>query len=184
VVEPILRALERTLTATEPLDALASLTALRAQLDAFEQEQVRRALAAGLSYGAIGRGLGVSRQAAHRRYHGLTAPPPRAPLDDDVRRLLALARHEAALTGATEVGCEHLLLAAAGRLGVRQVDLDAARELVTGPLGGGPPPSRLGRDVLRLLTSLPRPVGIDALIGALRAEPSCRRLLARLARVS
>src|SRR3954470_4423733 len=181
VVEPILSELQRTLTATEPLEALASLTALRAHLDAFEREQVRRARRMGVSYGAIGRGLGLSRQAAHRRYQGLT-DPPRPVLTSDLRALLSAARVEAARAGAVEVTCEHVLLAlaAAGKLGARHVDLEAARVLVAGPLGGGPAPSRVARDLRALLTATPGPLSVDALIAALRTEPSCQRLFARL----
>ena len=67
----ILDSLQRTLTSPEPLEALAALTTLRSELDAFEREQVRRALESGYSYSAVARGLGISRQAAHRRYRGL-----------------------------------------------------------------------------------------------------------------
>ena len=67
----ILDSLQRTLASPEPLDALAALTTLRSELDAFEREQVRRALESGYSYSAVARGLGISRQAAHRRYRGL-----------------------------------------------------------------------------------------------------------------
>ena len=67
----ILDSLQRTLTSPEPLEALAALTTLRSELDAFEREQVRRALENGYSYSAVARGLGISRQAAHRRYRSL-----------------------------------------------------------------------------------------------------------------
>jgi hypothetical protein len=185
VVEPILSELQRVLTADEPLDALASLTALRAHLDAFEREQVRRARRQGVSYGAIGRGLGLSRQAAHRRYQGLT-DAPRPVLADDLRPLLAAARSEAARAGASEVTCEHLLLAlaAAGKLGVRRVDLEAARVLIAGPLGSGPLPARVSRDLRALLTEPPAPRSVEALIEALRGAPSCQRLFSRLARAT
>ena len=72
----IITAVQRALTATDPLDALEALTHLRAALDAFEREQVRRALDQGESFAAIARAVGIARQAAHRRYRNLTIEPP------------------------------------------------------------------------------------------------------------
>jgi hypothetical protein len=57
-----------TLTERDPLIALDELQALRAELDTYEDELVRHALGSGASFAAIARSLGISRQAAHRRY--------------------------------------------------------------------------------------------------------------------
>ena len=73
--------LEHAVRASEPEVALHALSALRRELDAFERVQAWRALDAGSSYGAVARALGISRQAAHRRYRELAAatePPPGA----------------------------------------------------------------------------------------------------------
>jgi DNA invertase Pin-like site-specific DNA recombinase len=78
VVERIILLTRRMLLARDPLAALEDLQALRADLDAFEREQVRRALASGASYGAVARALGISRQAAHRRYRDEFPPPGRS----------------------------------------------------------------------------------------------------------
>jgi hypothetical protein len=67
----VLIELRRALTAVEPIESLAGLTALRGELEAFEREQVGRALDGGATFTAIGGTLGISRQAAHRRYRAL-----------------------------------------------------------------------------------------------------------------
>ena len=65
--------LEHAVRASEPEVALHALSALRRELDAFERVQAWRALDAGSSYGSVARALGISRQAAHRRYRELAA---------------------------------------------------------------------------------------------------------------
>lgn len=56
--------------AEEPLTALAEIAAARSTLDAETEIQVRRARHTGCSWEAIAAALGVSRQAAHKRYAG------------------------------------------------------------------------------------------------------------------
>jgi transposase-like protein len=92
----ILDSLQRTLVSPEPLDALAALTTLRSELAALEREQVRRALESGYSYSAVARELGISRQAAHRRYRGLRTA-------DSLREAVRRARVTAALRGSATV---------------------------------------------------------------------------------
>ena len=78
--EDALRALvERTSRAPDPCESLRILTALRREVDQLERELVARALAGGRSFADIAQALGVSRQAAHRRYRHLagTVPPER-----------------------------------------------------------------------------------------------------------
>jgi ATP-dependent Clp protease ATP-binding subunit ClpA len=75
--------------------------------------QVWRALDAGHSYGEIARALGISRQAAHRRYRalaGATEPPGRVTVSPEARAAVQLAGEEALALGAPQVGSEHLLL--------------------------------------------------------------------------
>src|SRR4051794_16993387 len=67
--------LERAIVAREATTSLRALTALRHELDALEHQQVARALAEGRSFSAIARPLGITRQAAHRRYRHLIAGP-------------------------------------------------------------------------------------------------------------
>jgi len=115
----------------DPETALRILGDLRRELDAFEREHVGRGLAAGRSFGALARVLGISRQAAHRRYRDL-APRPTEPRDPEPRRLEAsaqvrrvaqLARAEACAAGRTAVGSRELLLA------LLRTDVDATRVL-------------------------------------------------------
>ncbi len=150
----ILTELQCALTAREPLDALAALTKLRAALDTYELEQVRRALGQGESFAAIAREVGISRQAAHRRYRGLTvAEPVYAPA---MLRVLQLARSEAARFGAETVEVEHVARVLAGR----------AR-----PLSAGVGPTRIGPRLRDVLRELERPIEVEALRRAISATP-------------
>ena len=147
----ILTELQRALTAGEPLDALAALTQLRAALDTYEAEQVRRALAQGESFAAIAREVGISRQAAHRRYRGLAAAPTYSPR---TLRVLQLARGEAARLDADVVEVEHVVRVLTGR----------AR-----PLTAGTGPTRVGPHLRALLRELPRPIEVEDLQRAIHA---------------
>lgn len=121
----ICRLAEEATTVGEPESALRTLTELRAELDDFVRLQVGRGLADGRSFGELARALGISRQAAHRRYRELA--PMRAPrrlvATDEARRVVRLAHEETRATGATAVGSLQLLL------GILRTDGDAARAL-------------------------------------------------------
>jgi Clp amino terminal domain, pathogenicity island component len=113
---------EHTVRAGDPRAALRAMTALSQELEAFERLQVARALDAGESFGGVGRALGISRQAAHRRYRdlvGVSLPDPepgpkgssgRILVTSEARTAVNLAREEASALGARTVGSEHLLL--------------------------------------------------------------------------
>jgi transposase-like protein len=146
--------LEHAVRASEPEVALHALTALRRELDAFERVQAWKALEAGASYGAVARALGISRQAAHRRYRDLaaaTAPPgepgaapARLRVAPEARAAVQLAGEEAAALGALRMGSEHLLLGilragdavAADALRRCGVSLEAARTAAQPTLAG------------------------------------------------
>src|ERR1700759_1971716 len=100
--------LEHAVRASDPEVALHALSKLRKELDAFERVQAWRALDAGSSYGAVGRALGVSRQAAHRPPGGAGAP--RLGVTPEARAAVQLAGDEATALGAPRLGSEHLLL--------------------------------------------------------------------------
>jgi hypothetical protein len=110
--------LEHALRAGQPTAALRAMTALREELDAFERLQVARALDAGHSFGDVARAIGISRQAAHRRYRDLAGvelpdegeEPRRLIVTSEARAAVTLAREEASAMGAAAVGSEHLLL--------------------------------------------------------------------------
>jgi hypothetical protein len=112
---------EHALRAAEPGAALRATTALREELESFERLQVARALDAGDSFGAVARALGISRQAAHRRYRdlaGVSLPDPREEaarpgrilVTSEARTAVNLAREEAGALGSGTVGSEHILL--------------------------------------------------------------------------
>lgn len=52
----------------DPAAAMAAVTALRRLADRLEREAVDRAVASGWSWAQIAQGLGVTRQAAHKRH--------------------------------------------------------------------------------------------------------------------
>ena len=87
------------------------MTALRDELDALERQQVGRALREGKTFTAIAQPLGISRQAAHRRYRDLHSQPTLSP---EARAALMRAREEATRHGSRSIDGQHLLLALAG----------------------------------------------------------------------
>jgi hypothetical protein len=126
--ERIRRLAEASATADDPEPALRASTQLRRELDAFERMQVERSLATGRSFGEVARALGISRQAAHRRYRDVApvVPPPatsRLVATEQARRAVRLARAETLPTRETAVGTRQLLL------GILQTDSEAARAL-------------------------------------------------------
>lgn len=164
--------LERTLTA-EPTTSLRSLTALRAELDVLERHLVARALQEGQTYTQIARPLGISRQAAHRRYRDLTAPPT---LSDDARAALVRAREEAARHGSRSIDGEHLVLALA-HAGALQLDVEAARRSFPPPAMNAPKPAGLHPALHARLVRNSGVLGLDHLIKATLEDAGARRLL-------
>jgi hypothetical protein len=143
----------------EPAASLRAVTALREELVAFERLQVARMLDAGGSFGAVGQALGISRQAAHRRYRdlvGVSLPDPepqpgakrgRILVTSEARAAVNLARDEATALGAETVGSEHLLLgiircdsARVASVLRTDVSLDRARSCAQPTLVEGQPP--------------------------------------------
>jgi hypothetical protein len=96
-------------TATE---ALRKIRELRAEIDAFEREQVIQALADGVTFATIARDLGVSRQAAHRRFRSLAAGEAPLQSTDDARRVVRFARDEALAVGSPAPTGSHVVVAA------------------------------------------------------------------------
>jgi hypothetical protein len=175
--------LEHAVRASEPEVALHALSALRRELDAFERVQAWRALDAGSSYGSVARALGISRQAAHRRYRELAAAteppdgaaePTRLRVAPEARAAVQLASEEAAALGARRMGSEHLLLGilragdsvASAALRAGGITLETARMAAQPTLVGEEPPD----DRASQVTSYARKVFTDALRAA-AAEP-------------
>lgn len=160
----IISQLERMLTAPDPVRALRELQVLRGELDAFERDRVRAALEAGASYAEIARGLGVTRQAAHRRYRNLTAAKPRLVATAEALAILQLARHQAARLGSRTVEAEHIALALAAP---------------TARPRGGTPPAALGPRLFEALARIGAPIGIEELRAAAAEHPRARQALER-----
>lgn len=175
--------LDEAMRATDPEVALHAVSALRRELDAFERVQAWRALEAGSSYGAVARALGISRQAAHRRYRELAAATDPPSTDDEPARLrvspearaaVQLAGEEAAAMGATRIGSEHLLLGilragdpiAAAALRAGGITLENARMAAQPTLDDG-----AADDHTSQVTAYARKVFTDALRTA-AADPS------------
>jgi hypothetical protein len=109
--EQLVRLATEAARAPSPGAALRRVRALRHELDEFEKAQVARALTEGASFAAVGRDLGLSRQAIHRRFRQLApaVEEPSLALSPDVRLAFRHAREEAAAL-ASPVGGEHLLI--------------------------------------------------------------------------
>jgi transposase-like protein len=101
---------------TDPDTALRALTALRQELDATEPELVLRALQDGASWSQVARALGITKQAAHRKYrflfeHAITVPAStKLQVTGEARRTIQYAREEAKRLSQPAVGTEHILL--------------------------------------------------------------------------
>jgi transposase-like protein len=143
-----------TVQIADPETALRALTALRQELDATEPEIVRRALQAGASWSQIARALGVTKQAAHRKYRHLFEQAwgegpdgPRVLVSAEARRAVKFAREEAERLGQPAVGTEHILLGilrcpethAVAALSAEGITLDAARACLQTTMPGIPP---------------------------------------------
>jgi ATP-dependent Clp protease ATP-binding subunit ClpA len=134
----ICRLAEEAADTPDPELALRTVTALRAELDQFERQQVARALTAGRSFGTIARALGVSRQAVHRRFKHLTKRRRHAevPPSPEVRLAVEYAGEEAKALEAQRLVPAHLLLGVlrtgdrrgAAALTAAGVEIETARE--------------------------------------------------------
>jgi ATP-dependent Clp protease ATP-binding subunit ClpA len=105
---------EEAAAASDPEAALETLTRIREELAEFERQQVARALTGGRSYGDVARAMGITRQAAHRRFKDLATQKRRAskrlPPTPEVRLVFDYARAEARALGASVLAPVHVLL--------------------------------------------------------------------------
>ena len=109
----ICRLADEAAAITQPLGSLERLRELRDELVAFERSRVAQALRTGASFGAVAKAMGISRQAAHRRYRDLapaSAGSKHLSLSSQARHALRLAREEAAAAGERGMTSDHLLL--------------------------------------------------------------------------
>jgi ClpA/ClpB-like protein len=99
----------------DPQQALAAVSDLRRRLDDLEEYHVETALARGASWSEVGAALGISKQAAHKRFASRLVGRAdrggtRMTVTGAARLAVRLARAEAARAGASSLGPEHLLL--------------------------------------------------------------------------
>jgi transposase-like protein len=186
---------EQALTSA-PIDALGALAALKEALGVLERRQVALALERGATFAELAGALGISRQAAHRRYRALAQPEPQPPLTLEprpepeitraARAALAVARDEASRQGSATIDSGHLLFGAiatadrivAGRLSELGATVDALRR----PARGGPT-ARPGFDraVRTALTAVDR-LDLDRVLRVALDAPDgrARKLLEQL----
>jgi Clp amino terminal domain, pathogenicity island component/ClpX C4-type zinc finger len=114
--ERLVGLVDQMVTGDDPLDRVdAAVTvagSLSGQADSLVDLAVARARAAGRSWTEIGARLGVSKQAARKRFtDGGPAPvlPPEVSLRPRLRSCLSRAEYLAQAAGAAQVGAEHLL---------------------------------------------------------------------------
>jgi hypothetical protein len=139
--------LRRAGRASGPEQGLEAISQMRAELEALERHHVAMAVSEGWSWSKIAAGLGVSKQAAHKKHaravRALAAATKGDPVPSDARVVVTaearaavqFARDEARGAGSRVVGTEHLLLGvlhAEGSPGVRilegeGVNVDSAR---------------------------------------------------------
>jgi hypothetical protein len=97
-----------------PARSLRAITALRERLDELEEFHVEHVVELGWSWGQVAAALGVSRQAAHKRYAGKLKRgfgSNRVTVTAEARRAVQRARAEAAVHGHRSAGLACLLLA-------------------------------------------------------------------------
>jgi transposase-like protein len=168
----------------DALEVLAAASNLRAELERFERECVRQALEDGRSFAMVARTLGISRQAAHRRYRSLASADRRplvgVPLTFAARATLGRAREEATRLGAERVDGLHVILALVADGHLPGIDLDAARAEAGEPQAGRRPPTSVGLPLEVAMRRFTPPVGIDDLLRAAYQEHAARDLLERL----
>jgi ATP-dependent Clp protease ATP-binding subunit ClpA len=131
--------------APSPRAALRKVSQLRRELDAFERRLVADALAEGASYASLGRDLGLSRQAVHRRFRSVVSDEVRLRVSPDVQRILLCVRAEAQAMQAEEIVSAHVLLGAlrtpdvpaAVVLQEAGVTLERARSQISGTVSRG-----------------------------------------------
>jgi ATP-dependent Clp protease ATP-binding subunit ClpA len=137
---------EEAAAADDPEVALETLTRIREELQEFERQQVARALTGGRSYGDVARAMGISRQAAHRRFKDLlkrNRRSERLPPTPEVRLVFEYAREEARALGASELAPVHVVLGilrngdqrAAAALTASGLELEDARRAARGEKG-------------------------------------------------
>lgn len=192
--KPLRELAEEAAAADDPMRALGRLVELRTELETVIHGQISRALGAGYSFTDLARVLGISRQAAHRRYRALAVPAASASEErptatEEATHVLRLARDEAVRRDAVALGSEHVLIGVlrgtgegARLLHQHGVGLAAARAFVGSVAwrsNRAPDVGGLGSGVRRVLLEAMRvaaakgesQVGVSTLLLAALADP-------------
>ena len=135
--------------------------------------QVARALQEGKTFTAIARPLGISRQAAHRRYRDLATPRRQPTLSPEARAALLRAREEAARHGSRSIDGQHLLLALAGSGALRSTSTRRAAASRP-PAINAPAPAGLHPSLHARLVAQRGPLGARAARCAPRSRTRAR----------
>ena len=106
---------EQVSEATDPLAALEALRDLQILTDDCIRVAVKRGLEAGHSFGELALAMGISRQAAHRRFRDLMPPGAgktmrKLSATDEAYRVLRAACDEALEAGSETLGADHVLI--------------------------------------------------------------------------
>jgi ATP-dependent Clp protease ATP-binding subunit ClpA len=181
MTHPLDDLLARAAALHDPAEGLDGVRALREHLDRLEALHVENALRAGWSWRQVAEGLGLSKQAAHRKYAALMRErlaatangAAAAPVTAATRLAVALGRQEAEALRRDAVGTEHVLLGitrlgtgpAAEALAAAGVTPERAREAVVSLNGDGEAGAATGG-------------------GRLGPTPRCRAALERAARLA
>jgi hypothetical protein len=117
--------INRAVRLDDPAGGLAAVRELREHLVRVEAIHVENALREGWRWSDVAAGLGLSKQAAHRKY--AQTMRPRLERDTGAARLAILyARQEAQALGAPALGTEHVLLGLTRLAGTRTAGALAA----------------------------------------------------------
>ena len=172
---------EEAAEAADPEVALATLTTIREELQEFERQQVARALTSGRSYGDVARAMGISRQAAHRRFRDLAKQPRgkrRLPPTPEVRLVFDYAREEARALGASVLAPVHVVLGilrngdrrAAAALTASGMELESARRAARAVEANGGQTDGSGADRVDIRAMLAETAGCARRRGAEEIE--------------
>lgn len=147
---------------------LSAIAELRRELDRIEEHEVANAVRDGMSWSQVGRALGVTRQAAHKKHSERMRAGEngdgerRVAVAAETREAMRCAREEAARLGAPAVGTEHILVGlmrvpgpAADAIASAGATIEMLRDVASPTLerppvrpDARPPVSALAREVL------------------------------------
>ena len=181
-MHPLDDLLARAAALHDPAEGLDGVRTLREHLDRLEALHVENALRAGWSWRQVALSLGLSKQAAHRKYAALMRErlaatangAAAAPVTAATRLAVALGRQEAEALRRDAVGTEHVLL------GITRLGTGPAVDALT---AAGVTPERARAAVVSMNGDGEAGPAVSA-TGRLGPTPRCRAALERAARLA